>query len=195
MKKRLIVVIAFTLLVLTDACRSRQPTDTQPTDSTTASAPNPAVDNAPKAISGRLANLGLTRDSHWRGINLGDEFTSVNGKEKGQPFEGDAQHAGYTVEFANLESMDVLYYQQSGKVSAIDVDLYLNNRPSVDGYVNELGIYLTARYGAPKSGNGGTVWRGPAGEQVTLIDVSKEKDFGLKLKIAPAKRNLTATTT
>ena len=184
---------ALLLIGLGDACNSRRPANNQPTDSTTAVAHNPAVNDAPKRMSGRLADLGLTRDSHWRGINLGDDFVTVKAKEKGEPFESDAQHVGYTVEYPNLESMDVLYYQQGGKVSAIDVDLYLNNRPSVDTYVKELETYLTTRYGTPKPANGGTVWNGPAGEQVTLNDVSKGKDFGLKLKIAPATGTTTAS--
>lgn len=192
MKKQLIVPFALLIVLLTNACRSRQQPNQQTTDSVAAAAPKPAANNAPASITGRLAGLGLTPDSHWRGINLGDDFATIKGKEKGEPFERDAQHVGYTVEYPNLESMDVLYYQRNGKVSAINVDLYLNNRLSVDAYVNELGSYFTSQYGSPKPGNGGTVWRGPAGEQVSLNDVSKNKDFGLKLKIAPAEGTTTA---
>lgn len=144
-------------------------------------------------ITGRLADLGLTADSHWRGINLGDAFGDVRAREKGEPFESDAKHIGYTVEFKNLETADMLYYQANQKVSAIDVDLFLNTRQSVDAYQKELTPYFTARYGAPKPTSGGNVWTGPKGETVTLKDVSKGKDFGLKIKIVPAGGTMTAS--
>lgn len=86
----------------------------------------------------------------------------------------------------------MLYYQQNGKVTAIEVDLFLNSRQSVDEYQTELNTYFTGRYGSPKSTPGGTVWNGPAGEQLVLRDVSKGKDFGLKIRIDPARGATTA---
>ncbi len=186
-----VVVVVFGFLLAQQACTSRTESAHQSADSVTA--PNPAVDYTPQPITGRLADLGLTRDSHWRGINLGDEFGKVKATEKGEAFESDAKHVGYTVEFKTLETADMLYYQQKGNVSAIDVDLFLNNRQSVDGYQNELKPYFTTRYGTPKPGLGGTVWNGPAGEQILLKDVSKGKDFGLKIKIVPADQQATAS--
>lgn len=194
MKKQVFVTFALLLLSLVTACRSRQQVNNQTTDSATTAAPDPAVDYAPELITGRLADLGLTRDSHWRGINLGDDFAVVNEKEKGEPFESDAQHVGYTLEFQTLETADVLYYQQGGKVSAIAVDLYLNNRQSVANFQKELTTYFTTRYGKPKPANDGTVWNGPAGERVALNDVSKGKDFGLKINITPTQGATTAST-
>lgn len=173
------------LLVGQQACHSKKQTAPQTPDSSTAANPSPAVDHASAPISGRLADLGLTRDSHWRGINLGDDFATIKTKEAGEPFERDAKHVGYTVEFANLETADMLYYQTGGKVSAIEIDLFLNARQSVNAYQKELEPYFTARYGTPKSGAVGSVWTGPTGEQVSLKDVSKGKDFGLKIRIAP----------
>ncbi|MGF7217086.1 hypothetical protein GGR92_003259 [Spirosoma lacussanchae] len=176
-----------TLFATLQSCNNGQKTTSQPSDSATTgqTQPNPAVDYAAEPITGRLASLGLTRDSHWRGISLGDDLAAVKTIEKGEAFENDARHVGYTVEFPSLESMDVLYYQQNGKVSTITVDLFLNNRVSVDGYSKELTTYFTTRYGAAKLRNGSTNWNGPTGEQITLRDVSKGKDFGLKIAIAP----------
>ena len=186
----LAVAICISTLLFT-ACSSRQQTDSQATDSTTrASLSETATD---VAITGHLADLGLTTDSDWRGINLGDDFSKVKATEKGESFESDATHVGYTVEFANLETADMLYYQANKKVSAIEVDLFLNSRQSVTDYQKELGTYFASRYGAPKPGNSGTVWTSPKGESVTLKDVSKGKDFGLKIKMAPAGGETTAS--
>ena len=186
----LAVAICISTLLFT-ACSSRQQTDSQATDSTTrASLSETATD---VAITGHLADLGLTTDSDWRGINLGDDFSKVKATEKSESFESDATHVGYTVEFANLETADMLYYQANKKVSAIEVDLFLNSRQSVTDYQKELGTYFASRYGAPKPGNSGTMWTSPKGESVTLKDVSKGKDFGLKIKMAPAGGETTAS--
>lgn len=186
---RTVLLFLISLIVAQQACTSKkQPESTQTVDSSTAANPGPGVDYVPEPITGRLAALGLTRDSHWRGINLGDDFSVVQTKEKSEAFERDAKHVGYTVEFPNLETADMLYYQTGGKVSAIEVDLFLNNRQSVDGYRKELEPYFTTRYGTPKPGAGGSVWTGQTGEQVSLKDVSKGKDFGLKIRFAPVSR-------
>ena len=182
---RIGLLLTATLFFMGQACTNKKQTAAQTADSSTAAKPGPAVDYAPQPITGRLANLGLTRDSHWRGINLGDEFSAVKAKEKGEPFESDAKHIGYTVEFPNLETADMLYYQNKGRVSAIEVDLFLNTSQSISAYRKELVPYFTTRYGTPKTSPGGFIWTGSTGEQVSLKDVSKGKDFGLKIKIAP----------
>ncbi len=192
MKQIVLLLILCTLLLNLQACRSRQQANSQTTDSTASTPPHAeTVDNV--TITGRLADLGLTPDSHWRGINLGDAFSAVKTAEKGEPFESDAEHVGYTVELKNLETADILYYQTDKKVSAIDVDLFLNSRPSVDAYQNELTGYFTPRYGTSKPGSNGTIWTGPKGEIITLKDVSKGKDFGLKIRISSAGAGLTAS--
>lgn len=182
----LFLVISF--LFAQQACNNKKQTAAQTADSSTAANPSPAVDPASEPIAGRLADLGLTRNSHWRGVSLGDDFTIVKTKEKGEPFERDAKHVGYTVEFENLETADILYYQTGGKVSAIEVDLFLNSRQSVNAYQKELEPYFTTRYGTPKPGARRSVWTGPISEQISLKDVSKGKDFGLKIRIEPTNR-------
>lgn len=173
------------------ACNTRQETAQQSADSTAATTAAPT--SAKVAIPGRLANLGITADSHWRGVNLGDDFATVKAKETGKRFEADDRHVGYTVELKNLETADVLYYQANQKVSAIETDIYANSRQSADTHQNELGAYFNARYGAAKPGADGLTWNGPSGERVTLKDVSKGKDFGLKVKITPVDGAATAS--
>lgn len=162
------------------ACQTRTTTDATAVDSTRIG----STDAPPTAVqlTDRLTNLGLTTDSDWRGISLGDAFSTVKGKEKGEPFESDAEHAGYTVEFSNLESADVLYYQTNQNVSAIDADLYLNTKQSAEAHQTDLRAYFTSRYGMPKPANGGLSWSA-SGKTVTLRDVSKGKDYGLKISI------------
>ncbi len=192
MNKYFLVVTLCCSILFFSACRSRQQANSQSTDSTqtTESATEMTTH---VTIAGHLTELGLTPNSDWRGINVGDEFSNVKGLEKGESFESDTDHIGYTIELKNLESADILYYQTGKKVSAIDVDLFLNNRQSVTIYQKELEGYFSVRYGAPKPGDGGTVWIGQKGKTVLLKDVSKGKDFGLKIKIGSSGGAMTAS--
>ncbi len=192
MKRIGLLLLLLTLSLHQQACRSRQQANSQAKDST--STTNSASETAASlTISGHLAELGLTPDSHWRGINLGDDFAKVKATEKGESFESDTDHIGYTIELTNLESADILYYQKSNKVSAIAIDLFLNSRQSVTDYQNQLSAYFTARYGSSKPAAGGTIWIGSTGETVLLKDVSKGKDFGLKVKIGSSGGAATAS--
>ncbi|MBD2700899.1 hypothetical protein IC229_09635 [Spirosoma sp. BT702] len=177
-----IFAISFTTL---QSCNNRKQTENQSPDSS-----NVATDSAPATspevpISPRLAELGLTADSDWRGISLGDDFSKVKATEKGESFESDAKHVGYTLELKELETVDMLYYQAGQKVSAIDVDLFLNSREAVTEFQKDLTTYFTARYGTPKSDKNGNSWSS-SGTFVTLKDVSKGKDFGLKINMLPS---------
>ena len=189
MHKYFLTTLIFVLMAGLHACQTRQQSDSQTSDSTALATPIEATPPVP--ITGRLATLGLTNDNDWRSVNIGDEFAHVKAVETGEPFESDAEHIGYTLELKNLETADMLYYQTNGNVSAIDVDLFLNSQPSVAAYRDELSDYFTGRYGTPKPAGKGFVWRRSSGT-VSMEDVSKGKDFGLKIRMAPV-RTLTAS--
>jgi hypothetical protein len=183
MKKPALLVF-ISLLISLNACRNRDQAAEQTAESSTATdkAGTPSVN----VMTERLTGLGLTTDSDWRGINLGDAYSSVAKREKGEPFERDDEHAGYTVELKNLETVDVLYYQEEGKVSAIEVDLYVNTEPAVNEYRKDLVTYFNKRYGAGETDEETTTWTAPKGKIVTLKDVSKGKDYGIKIRILPS---------
>ncbi len=178
--KRYLICLGLALFAGSSAfmsCQSKKET-TQTTDSTTTA---PAED---VTISGRLDSLGVTAEGHWHSISLGDSMSRVKATEKAELFETEPDHLGYSVEFPNLESMDVLYYfKDQPLVAGIVVDLYLNNAQSVKAYKEDLTGYFTARYGKPVTEEGMTVWTTPQQEKVRLKDVSQGKDFGLKIKI------------
>ena len=170
------------LVGLTAACTSRQTTDASTSATIDSSQTAPATMSAPAtvALTARLTGLGMTTDHDWRKVTLGDAFTAAKATETAQPFEQDAAHVGYSQEFTNLESVDYQYIQEGEKVTSIQVDLYLNTVQSVKAYGQELTTYLTARYGNPTITLQSTTWKNGT---VTLKDVSKGKDFGLKLVI------------
>ncbi|MCY7358211.1 MAG: hypothetical protein LH609_12285 [Rudanella sp.] len=178
--KKLFVLGSLLILPLGQACTDK-PRSEKTTSDTAASVETKDAPNAETALTERLTILGLTTDSDWRGIQLGDPVATVRAAEKGTLFESDAKHLGYTIEFPNLESADVLYQLDAKQtVSSIDVDLYLNNEKSATAYQTELTNYFNARY---KPAGTPATWTGENKETVTLKNVSKGKDYGLKVRI------------
>ncbi|WP_345248013.1 hypothetical protein [Nibrella saemangeumensis] len=181
MKKVLAFIVSVSFLLSGHGCR-----DNQKADTTTESAATSAGGASDTPISERLQSLGLTGEGHWRGISLGDSLAIVKNTEEAKLFESDASHLGYSLEFPNMESVDMLYHQKDQKVLAIDVDLYLNTRQSVTDYTNDLKQYFTARYGHPVQQEKAVVWTGTQQEKISVIDVSEGKDYGIKIKINSA---------
>lgn len=181
--KNLLLSGAFVGLLLAQACTSKQSSE-QTSTTETAPVESATAEMADAALTERLTGLGLTTNSHWRGIKLGDSIATVRATEKASLFESDASHLGYTLEFPNLESVDMLYRTGNGKtVNGIDVDLYLNDVNSATAYQNELKKYFDARY---KPAGAADTWLGENRETISLKNVSKGKDYGLKIKFAPA---------
>jgi hypothetical protein len=165
------------LLLFTAACESRKPTDaTQTADTATVQA-DPAA-GATAAVPARLQPLGLTPDHDWQTVSLGDAFATLN--VPGERFEADANHVGYSTEFNDYETADSQFFQQNGQVSKIEVDFYLNTAKSVADFQQDLNTYLTARFGTPTITGPTTTWQDG---KATLKNVSRAKDFGLKLVI------------
>ncbi|RIV19260.1 hypothetical protein DYU11_24430 [Fibrisoma montanum] len=191
MSRYLLVGVLLGLTILSNACRNRRQADSKAADSL--AAVTGTTESGASIVSGRLDSLGLTPDSHWRGINLGDPIATVRTTEKGELFENDNEHVGYTVEFSNLESADFLYYQKGQHVSAIVADIFLNTPQSAKAYQQDLQTYFTARYGQPVTQEGAMVWTGPKAETISVRDVSKGKDYGLKIRINPADALTTAS--
>ena len=181
-------------LLLLSACTSRPSAETNRAGTaidsvlTTTSAPASA---AVPVSTARISSLSLVPAYDWKQVRLGDALTAAKAPETERPFEEDASHVGYSVEFDNLESVDYQYFIKSGKVSGIRVDLYLNNPASVKTYQQDLVAYYNARYGTagpPSAQSKASVYAWSTGH-VTLKDVSKAKEYGLVLKIGdvPAK--------
>ncbi|MFD1144157.1 hypothetical protein ACFQ4C_23735 [Larkinella insperata] len=174
------------LALFFNACQNKQQASeaTSPAD-TTEIINNQTGADSEVAASDWLNKLVGPPEGTFRGINLGDGVATVKAKESAEPFEEDAKHVGYTIEYENLESFDVQYFlDKSKKVERIEVDIYLNNRQSVEDHKKELAAYFTRRFGSPTQQG----WNVAGNRQVTLTDVSKGKDFGLKLVFGPSAR-------
>ena len=100
-----LALFAFPLLLLA-ACTSRPTSEstTAPGDSTSrVTASDSGTTQTPiPPTSARINSLSLSPDSDWKQVKLGDAFTAAKAPETEQPFEEDASHVGYSVEFDNL---------------------------------------------------------------------------------------------
>ncbi|WP_128545754.1 hypothetical protein [Larkinella soli] len=175
--------------VFVNACKNKQQTaDASGADTTEVLADRQSPGQE-VVLSDRLKTLLKSDEGLFRGVNLGDEISAVKEKETAEAFESDNDHLGYTIEYRNLESADIQYFQDKDRrVSRIEVDLYLNNRQSVDSFRKELGAYFDQKFGqgTPQG------WTAGNNARITLTDVSKGKDFGLKLRFNLAGGAVTA---
>lgn len=171
-------LVSLCLIGLLAACTSRQTSDATTTTDSARTEADATQTTTAVPLSTRLTSLGLTADHDWRRVNLGDDFAAVKSTETAEPFEQDADHIGYSQEFPNLESIDYQYFQSGNRVNGIQVDFYLNSADAVKTYQQELTTYLNARYGQATASSKTLSWKSG---NVVLKDVSKGKDFGLKL--------------
>ncbi|WP_266363977.1 hypothetical protein [Tellurirhabdus rosea] len=189
---RFLTLFAATLLTVS-ACNTKKSGDAvQQTDSTTQTQPATET-SADIEASADLRRLVGEDTGLFRGVNLGDAIADVKAKEKIEQFETSSSHVGYTFEYPNLESTDILYFHDpAGKVNKIDVDLYLNDQASLTRYTRELTDYFNQRFGRQVPNGSETVWNAPAARLV-MKDVTKGKNFGLKFTFTGAATNLSAS--
>jgi hypothetical protein len=78
----------------------------------------------------------------------------------------------------------VLYYlDKSQTLNNIRVDIYLTSPNSVRNLRDQFDTYLSGRYRMEKRGGRVAWWRGNDNMLVKLEDVTKGKDYGLRLSL------------
>lgn len=122
----------------------------------------------------------------FRGFKLGDPLSKIKAEEKFELFEDSTTHVGFTYETENFEAIDILYYLDNNKaLSGIRVDVYLNDADAVRNLSEQFDTYLSGKYTPEKRGDKSSAWQGKGGVSIVLKDVSKGKDFGLRLSMGP----------
>lgn len=122
----------------------------------------------------------------FRGFKLGDPLSKIKAEEKFELFEDSTTHVGFTYETENFEAIDILYYLDNNKaLSSIRVDVYLNDAAAVRNLSEQFDTYLSGKYTPEKKGAKSSDWQGKGGLSIVLKDVSKGKDFGLRLSMGP----------
>lgn len=155
-------------------------------------AEKPAVDS----LSGPTTNVPNTSQSEllqtvlgkpggdFRGVKFGDPISKIKELESFELFEDSTDHVGFTYETENFEAIDVMYYLDKNQLlNGIRVDVYLNDAASVKGLWTQFETYLSGKYVMDKKQGKVAFWKDKGGRMVKLEDVSKGKDFGLRLSI------------
>ena len=151
-----------------------------------ATAPNPVVSSNQSELLKTI--VGSTSDGFFRGLNFGDPVSKIKATEKFELFEDSTDHVGYTYETENFEAIDVLYYLDKNQtIKGFRVDSYLNSSAAVRGLWDQFDTYLSGRFQNDKKSSKVSVWRGANGVSIQLEDVSKGKDFGIRLSMGPPR--------
>ncbi|WP_234735397.1 hypothetical protein [Tellurirhabdus bombi] len=180
------------LLLSFNACKKAQ-NDTEKTAQTDSAQVEAAtVASAEVEVSDDLRKLIGSSEGLFRGVSLGDALADVKAKEKLEQFEKSDSHVGYSFEYPNLESADILYFHnKTGQINKIDVDLYLNDKKSLEKFNRELTDYFTQRFGKVTQQGKEMTWQA-ANTHLVMKDVTKGTNYGLKLTFTPAETPTTA---
>ena len=121
-----------------------------------------------------------------RGVSIGDKIETLQETilpSETQPTNGKS----FTVYFdgSDLNFADILYQKDSeNKVSAISIDIFIENKAEVDSLMKEFVSYFDKKYGKGKGISKMMTWQMPDGNNLMVQDVSTEKDRGLKVVFA-----------
>lgn len=132
--------------------------------------------------------IGDNEKGIFRGISFGDHISKVRELETFEMLEDSSDHIGYTFDTPQLETIDILYYHPANNqlINKISADIYLNSANAVGSLWKECSSYFSNRYGKPLQSSATVItWMSGEGK-VTLTNVSKDIDFGIKLSFEPA---------
>ena len=121
-----------------------------------------------------------------RGVSIGDKIETLQETilpSETQPTNGKS----FTVYFdgSDLNFADILYQKDSeNKVSAISIDIFIENKAEVDSLMKEFVSYFDKKYGKGKGISKMMTWQLPDGNSLLVQDVSTAKDPGLKIIFA-----------
>lgn len=177
-----LLVLAGIAAILFSCGKSNEKTAEQKAATDTANAVKTPVVSSNQS---ELLKLVITpQGGDFRGFKFGDPLSKIKAEEKFELFEDSTDHVGYTHETENFEAIDILYYLDNNKaLNGVRVDIYLNEANDAQSLYAQFDTYLSGKY-APDSKQGKrTTWKARSGMLVTLEDVSKGKDYGLRIGI------------
>jgi hypothetical protein len=164
-------------------------TTTAPTDSITAT-----DDRVPSSNQSELMRTIIGPPTgDFRGFNFGDPVSKLKSSETFEMFEDSTDHVGFTHETDNFESVDVIYYLDNNQaMNGVRIDVYLNNANAATQLWEQFDTYLSGKYTVEKRQGQTAFWRRTDGKKIKLENVSKDKDFGIRLIIGDKANTPTA---
>ncbi len=164
------------VLVLTLACSN--PEEERPGEKLAQNLPEQVVTSSNKLLT-KIIGKG---DGLIRGVKFGDDMFQIKASETISQFEEEADHVGFTFDTRNLETVDILYYQDNNqKLNGIQLDIYMNSEASGKDILKAFTEYYTALYGKPITDIGMPTWNLTNGGKVIIKPVINKFDHGLQI--------------
>ncbi len=183
---KLIYPVCIIWLCLIVAC-AEQPTQEQANISADTAESNVAF----ISYSPKLQRIIKSEEGVIRGIDFGDALEEVITKEDTMPLEDSTNYVSFTVALDDKEDeiTDVLYFFDKNKrINGFRVDVYLDDKRSVDSLYREFNQYFTHRYGSPVSKEAKNIaWNTANNIKIIMKDVGIKESPGLQIQINKAK--------
>lgn len=173
------------MIYLVAACGDSTEKETTNTTPQINTAEEKTKEQSIKNYSPKLQKIIKTDEGTLRGIDFGDDLEKVFMQEDTIPLEDSARFVSFTVDLGNEEITDVLYYyDDSRKIRGFTLDMYLNNKSSVDSLSGDLTRYFTQKYGKPVIQEKKAIaWNGPNQTKIVMRDVGIKEAPGLQVQI------------
>ncbi|MDZ7899732.1 MAG: hypothetical protein U5N85_17125 [Arcicella sp.] len=121
-----------------------------------------------------------------RGVSIGDKIETL--QETILPSEIQPESGkSFTAYFdgSDLNFADIIYSNNAeNNISAISIDIFIENKTEVDSLMNEFVDFFDKKYGKGKGISKMKTWQISDGNNLMVQDVSTEKDPGLKIIFA-----------
>ncbi len=179
------------MIYLAAACGDSKEKEKIDTTTQTAPAAEETKEQLITRYSPKLQKIIKTDEGALRGIDFGDDLEKVFMQEDTIPLEDSARFVSFTVDLGNEEITDVLYYYDNNrKIRGFTLDMYLNDKSSVDSLSNDLAGYFTQKYGKPVIQEKKAIaWNGPHQVKIVMRDVGIKEAPGLQVQIAKSNSN------
>jgi len=179
----LISVVIASIFLVSCAKNTESSTEQEPQKDSTISTTEAVISTSQSELLKLIIN---PQGGDFRGLSLGDALNKIKSQEKFELFEDSTDHVGFTYETENFEAIDILYFLDKNQtLSSIRVEIYLNDGNAVQNLSEQFKTYFSGKYTLENAQDKGTHWQSKKGILVFLEDVSKGKDYGLRLGIGP----------
>ena len=178
------LLIAFGLVVSCDSKTAKNTEQPPASSDSVAATLSPIINSDPSEMLKMV--IGTTSEGFFRGLNFGDPVSKIKATETFELFEDKTDSVGYTYETENFESIDVLYLLDSKRnIKQIQIDVYVNSVSALNSLWDQFDTYLSGRFRNDKKTKKWAFWKGDNNVYVKLENISKGKDFGIKLSMGP----------
>jgi hypothetical protein len=190
-KQGSILICGFLLTVLL-ACETKKSSET--TDSTgSIGAKVGTTESNDINQDNKLVALILNSNKGEREANIGQSLVALKASETLTATDSTSNSLVYSQYFndSDEEFVDIQYYHNGEKVTALNMDVYLNKEADVAILYKQLSDKFSKKYGNGAAQNKEIVWKLKTGQNLTLKDVSLKLAPGLQITYSKAGENST----